>query len=512
MNAWFRWAGLLLAGWCWLWIADGCGRPVNPVEEGELAFSSDTLAFDSIFVNFLTPSERLIVHNRTGRSVQISRIWLEQGADTEFSMVVDGRERLDIEDLILANGDSMLILVNLRSTLRDQYAEEFLNFQVGDQVQQVLIRARILDAYLLRARLQQDGDRLFLAPGSFFFGQDTVLMPGKPIVIDGPVLIPEGVRVTVMPGTELFFTAYKFPLRDSVSRPYYALFSGLLVNGTLHAEGTPNAPIVFQGSRFDSLYQENPAQWRGLNFQRDSRDNVLHFCQVKNALIGLQVDSLSNTAQPKVSIRYSEIRNMGAYGIWGRGFAASAGSADAPMVLMENSIVNTCKDRTLYIEAGGVYEFYNCTFANFSLARFSRRIPQMAVGNWFSFDGVTGVVYPCFARMSNCIVWGSEEDEVVLDTLNGGPLSEFVMRRCILRLTPENEPAILPHLLESLKNEDPRFNDYFTRDYRLKDNSPAIDVGLDFSARYRDDFRGRSDSLRYNGFDLGALEYWPIIE
>ena len=67
----------LLAFW-------SCERPINPVEEGTLAFSADTVMFDSIFTTFLTPSERLLVYNETGKDVQISRIWLQDGGGYPF--------------------------------------------------------------------------------------------------------------------------------------------------------------------------------------------------------------------------------------------------------------------------------------------------------------------------------------------------------------------------------------------------------------------------------------------
>ncbi|TAE49984.1 MAG: hypothetical protein EAZ89_13075 [Bacteroidetes bacterium] len=491
-----------------LWLS-ACERPVNPVEEGVLTFSSDTVKFDSIFTTFLSPSERLIVHNETGRDVKIARVWLESGTNSEFEMIVDGIEGRDVQDIVIANNDSAHIFINLKSALTDSYTEEYLAFQVGSEIQRVLLRARVIDAYFLRARVAQEGDILSLTPESFFFRNDTILNPDKPIVIDGPVFIPEGVTVTIMPGTELFFTPYKFGVKDSTGVPTFGFYSMLIVDGTLKAEGLPGSPVVFQGSRFDSVYQENPAQWRGLWVRKESRDNVLRHCRIKNAQIGLEVDSVSVNSNPKVLIQYTEIKNMGVHGIAALSFAA-VNSGTVPTIKMENSVVNSCKLHTLWAPAGGRYEFSNCTFANFNVSRFSRRTPQLLAGNWWSFDGVSAVVYPSYIDFFNCIIWGSEEDEVVIDTLQGAPFERLNIERCMVRLSPENEPALRPHLLESLINQDPLFNEYFSRDYRLKAGSPAINIGLDLSTRFTDDFRGAPDTLRYDGFDIGAYEYYPI--
>lgn len=492
-----------------------CERPGNPISEGVLEFSVDTVAFDSIFTTFLTPSERLIVRNPQGRALNIARIWLESGDESEFKMIVDGIQSDDVTDIVIGREDSVHIFINLKSTLKDDFAEEYIAFQVGDEIQRILIRGKVIDAYFLRARVRQEGSFLSLDTTSFFFRTDTTLTPEKPIIMDGPIFIPEGVTVTILPGTEIFFTPYKFGVQDSNGVPVFALYSILIVDGTLIAEGEKGFPIKFQGSRFDSLYQENPAQWRGINFRRNSKDNMLRHCQVKNALLGLQVDSSSVNQNPKVTIQYSEIRNMGAHGIVGVGFAPEITDNSPPSILMENSIVNTCKERTLLILGGGKYDFYNCTFANYSISRFSRRTPQALIGNWWTFDGETANIYPSYIRLTNSIVWGSEEDEMVIDTVEGAPFDVFVMENCATRLSEDNAPTIQPHLLNSLVNQDPLFNDFFFRDYRLTAGSPMINQGLDMlpgSSGYIDDFRASMDSLRYDGFDLGAWEYFPLEE
>ena len=66
-----RLPGLVALTFLSIW---SCERPSNPIEEGTLTFSVDTVMFDSIFTTFLTPSERLIVSNNTGRAVKVSRI------------------------------------------------------------------------------------------------------------------------------------------------------------------------------------------------------------------------------------------------------------------------------------------------------------------------------------------------------------------------------------------------------------------------------------------------------
>jgi len=499
-----------------LLIWSSCVRPDNPIAMGPLMFSTDTVKFDSIFVNFRTPSERLLVYNPGSQAVEVAQVWLDEGEDSEFSLIVDGVKADTVQDLVIAAQDSMLVIVNLESELRDDFAEEFLNVQIGDERYQVLLRARVIDAYYFRARLTQEGGGFVsLSEDSYFFGRsgvlDTTLTPDKPIIFDGPIFIPEGVTVRVLPGTKVFFTPYKFGVADSSEQNFnFGFFSWLLVDGTLRAEGTPEAPVVFRGTRFDSAYQENPAQWRGLSFRQNSRDNLLKHAEVKNGMIGVQVDSASVNQNPKLTMQHTAIRNMGAFGVVGVGAAPGQTDFGPPSILMENSYVSTCQQRTFIMWYGGKYEFYNCTFANYNVANFSRREPQVYLNNWLTPDGQNALVYPTYLDMKNCIIYGSEDNEVVLDTLAGQPFERVRLDHCLIRVDEEEGlPPLRGHLADALLNQDPRFDSIGARDYRLRAGSPAIDAGLDLSDRYLLDFRGVMDSSRSLPFDLGAYEYIP---
>ncbi len=229
----------------------------------------------------------------------------------------------------------------------------------------------------------------------------------------------------------------------------------------------------------------------------------------------MQVDGPPNTINPKLIMQYSEVKNMGAHGIIGTGLDQTGTALNkAPSILMENCIVNTCKQRTLAILGGGHYRFFNCTFANFSLFRFSRRTPQVLLTNWwYGEDGESIDVFPTDIELVNSIVWGSEEDEIVLDSVLN--YDNLVFDHCLVRVSEEYQPFVQPHLRESIVNADPLFNDYLMRDYRPQPGSPVIDAGIDFpsgSTFYLDDFRNRQDSLRYDGYDIGAWEFFPLEE
>ena len=482
----------------WFAVLASCEKPVVTVESGSLSFSADTVKFDSIFLNFQTPSERLFATNNTNKNISISRIWLEGGDNSEFSLVVDGVRADDVKDKVIAKNDSILLFVSLTSELQDDFAEDYIAFQIGDEIQRILVRAFVVDAYLLKARLSGTGVQ------GFVFTKDTVLNGDKPIIMDGPIIIDQGVTVQLSAGTELFFTPYKYEIDNQDGTSSFVLFSSLIVQGSLKVEGTAESPVVFQGSRLDLDYQENPGQWRGIRFTQSSQNNVMRHALVKNALIGVEVDSVVFGRNPRLLMQYSEVRNMAAYGILGFGFSVD-GLGNAPALVMENCLVHT-NQRNVVILGGGNYEFYNCTFDNSVI--FGRRDPQVLINNYAVFDN-TAFIYPSRSIFTNTAIWGQGEingNEIELDFLPDGPLSDLLFDHSLIQYDTENEIDISPFLLNSLLNQNPEYRNPFQMDYRLKDDSPLIDAGKDLSNRYVADFRNSPDSLRTPPYDIGAFE------
>ncbi len=490
--------------------APACEKPRIFVEEGMLEFDQDTVKFDSIFTTFQAPTERLIVYNNTDKNINVSRVWLAAGNSSEFQLIVDGILSDDVGDTPLAKGDSMHVFVTFRSALKDMYVEEYINFQIGDTKQQVLIRAKVIDAYLIKT-LGRDtlGNQVIL--GNTVITKDTTFATDKFIVIDGPLIVDEGATLTLAAGTSIYFTPSKLDDNSAGSFEFEArLFSMIYVgNGSLKIQGTAMDPVVMQGSRFDSLYMENPAQWRGLWFSKESHDNEITHALIKNGLIGLRVDSTAFNGQPKLKMRFTEIRNMGAYGIWGLGFDPN-GLGNAPLIEAENCLIHNCGERTALLSGGGHYEFYNCTFGNYF-----GRTPTLFAQNYL-YDPVQDAIiaqYDLKAHFFNSVFWGSNEEELSLEDY--GLSFDVRFDHCLVRTStdPDRVYDYSPYFFDTNQNADPLFNEPRAFDYRPQENSPVIDKGLDFSGRYDVDIRDNFGEFPRDGiFDLGAYEYYPIPE
>lgn len=461
-------------------------KPDPILDDGPLEFSSDTVRFDSIFTGYDSPTERLMFINPGSKTIKIDAIYIEGGDASEFEMIVDGLDTNLVEDYELDGGDSAIIFIKMVSNNLDDFARDRIIFEIGNQTQDVELEAFIMDAHFITA----PGD------SAYVFDCNAVLSPGKPYVLDGICRVAPGCTLRIEAGTELHFT----PRKDA----NFNLISMIEVHGTIEVEGSLGNEVIMKQSRFGPVYEENPGQWRGIRLWTSSRGNYIRHAVIKNALIGVEVDSISVNNQPKLLIEKSEIRNMAGYGLLGIG--ASPFTPSTPMTIEANNcLVHNCAFNTVLIFAGGNFEFNNCTFVNYTLD-FSRSDPQIGITNYF--EDTAGVAFPfdVEASFNNCIIWGSEEEEVGYDTLT---LSQYPVNatydNCIVRSTFD----IVGNGL--IKNQDPKFldpkaQDPDFRDYRIGADSPAIDQGKDLSSLFFDDLNG---VLRSKPFDIGAFEYFP---
>ena len=104
------------------------------------------------------------------------------------------------------------------------------------------------------------------------------------ILITGDVHVPEGVTLTISPGTNIRFK--KFSLESDrnlfgIESPYYEQ-AEIIVTGKLIAKGTDEKPILFTSA------ETNPqtADWSALNFL-GSKGNVVENCRIEYAYNGI---------------------------------------------------------------------------------------------------------------------------------------------------------------------------------------------------------------------------------
>lgn len=409
----------------------------------------------------------------------INSISFENGANSEFSMVFDGLDTNRVEDYTLASGDSAVIFIDFVSDRKDDFARDRVVFEIGDLTQRVDVEAYIMDAIFYK--------------DSTLVNQTTVFNPNMAHVIDGPLIVPDGYVLQIPAGTQVYFT----PRKDE----NFNLISCIFALGTVRVNGQLGNEVIFQQTRFGERYEENPGQWRGLIFGQTSASNILEHCIVKNGLIGVECDYAQLSGLEKVKINSCEIRNMAAFGILGYGYSTPG---QRVMIDARNTLVQNCQEGTVVILGGGQYRFLNCTFANYTMD-FSRNAPQVIINN---YDPDALVAFECKADFRNCLIWGTEEEEVALDSAVVADAFDVTFNNCMIRSEePEfkgannifNTDLYFPNFMAATESEP------LDRDYHLSSGSPAIDAGADLSIY---GFSTDKDQVvRGATWDIGCYEY-----
>ena len=302
----------------------------------------------------------------------------------------------------------------------------------------------------------------------------------KPHIIYGDVWVTNGAELTINAGTDLY-------LHNN---------STIVVaeNSTLKINGTKEDLVTIQGDRLEEYYQQISGQWDRIWLTAGSIDNIIEYALIKNGTIGIHVDSVSNT-NPSLTIKNSIINNMSGLGLLGQGAHIDG----------ENLLVSNAGQYALALNIGGSYDFKHCTFANYYNLS-SRQTPSVFINNYYE-DVYGEIQYRELynANFGNCIIYGDNDNEILLDQLEGTNLN-YLFDHCLVKIDPSvyniDEDILFQN---TILNEDPMFIDENLWDFRLDSLSPALDYGkFEIAELVPYDINGNSRPIYES--DLGCFE------
>lgn len=433
-----------------------------------LAFSTDTLSFDTIFTDQGTPTARLKVYNRASKSINISAIYMKESSSM-FQMNVDGQSGKRFEDVEIRGGDSIFVFVECKlpenqanSPVRVEDAIEFVTNGVRQQV--------VLTAWGQNVtRLK--GERLTV---------NTRFTAERPIVVFDSLVVAEGATLSIDPGTQLLF-------HDKAQ---------LIVKGRLEAIGAPGKMIDMRGDRLDNVlpdvsYDIMAGQWEGVRIAEGSYGNRLEYVNMRSTNTGLVLDSCANTKDSKLLIVNSWLHNAK-----GNVLEGNYGRIDA-----YGSVFSEAGAHVLSL-TGGKHTFTQCTFANNYLFATSW---QSIIGLYNVLDSEGYDAPRMEANFYNGIIYGINS-ELNIGDLQG---SNVFMYNMLLGSGGSNDD----NFIDCLWGEDPLFltvrNDYYFN-YRVQADSPAIGAGNPayVTGPALIDMDG-INRLSYGNPTLGAYQYVP---
>jgi hypothetical protein len=445
---------------------------LNRSSDVRLAFSTDTVFFDTIFTTIGSATKRFQIYNNDKQPVEVSSIELAGGAQSVFRLNIDGYASHQVSHIEIPPEDSLFIFVevtldpnNMDSILRIQDSIVFLT---NGNLQDVDLVAWGQDVHLLHAETLQT----------------TTWINDKPYLILDYVMVDTLQTLTLEKGVRIHMH------RDA----------WMIVKGTLLANGSLEEPVVIQGDRLEYLYRDIPGQWGGIYCWPGSRENHFEHVTIKNGMYGMWADTVMTPGIPTVSLSNCIIQDMSAVGIIGRGAAIHA----------DNTVIGSCGQFSIFMSIGGSYEFYHCTVANYWGSGFSNRTtPAVGMNNYYQ-DVSGGIqVRPIDrAYFGNCIVYGNKEYEIEIDEHPSSKIP-FHFDHSLVKLDPSTFDLSDPSRFTAVINlQDPRFVDPDPRvsNFQLDTLSPAKDVALhDIAIQYPMDLLGVT-RLGALGPDMGAYE------
>lgn len=403
-----------------------------------LSFSTDTVAFDTVFTDLGTPTARLKVFNRNSKGVNISSIRF-RNPETIFSMNVDGVSGKEFADVEIRGGDSIFVFIEcfINPTESDEpfLVEDKLEFVTNGVTQDVQVEAYGQNVTRLK---------------DLTLTEDLTLTDERPYVIFGSLTVPEDRTLRVLPGAKLLF-------HDRAQ---------LVVSGRIEAIGEPDRMIDMRGDRIGNVlpgigYDILAGQWTGIRIAPESFDNRMEYVNMRSTSEGVRVDSCGNLSRTKLTLRNSWLHNsqstvfdarhskVDAYGV------CFSEAADAVVSLM-----------------GGIHNFVQCTIANnYLFAAISQ--PLLTLGHVKQEDLEDDPENPLLSlQFNNGIIYGLASD------LNIGNLddTDVWLHNVLLKSNGEDDE----HFVDCIWGENPLFKTIrseYLFNYRLLPDSPAIGKG-----------------------------------
>lgn len=460
-----------------LFLAASCRKDDKLLSgPGNLNFSEDTVYFDTVFTRLpgsnypRSVNKRFMLRNPYKEKVNVN-VRLMGGSNSPFRINVDGLTGRIINDVEVLPEDSAWVFVeatlDANNLTNPSLVRDSIEFETNGNRQYVQLAAYGWDAYYFK--------------DSVFTGNTSLFLKDKPYVIVNTIFVDDGATLTIGPGLH-FYSTPNSVFQDTTNKKFS--ISAINVLGTLKVNGNKSEPVIFEGDRLDNSFKDKPGQWRGIHFYRGSVNNEIRYADIKNATIGLWVDSLPESGTHNLIVWNSRIRNMSAYGILG--LTAS--------IKVENTIISNCGANTFLGYYGGNYLINNCTFYNPSNGR---RDPHLVFNNILRDENKIIIkTYDLSFEILNSIIWGPLESEIGFDITNDSQIKKSVLAFSIYKSKVNLGGT------SNILNKDPLFENVTQQNFKLKSASPAKDKADPNTATIID----FDDKSRDASPDIGAYE------
>ncbi|MGN0234769.1 MAG: hypothetical protein ACI4BD_00430 [Paludibacteraceae bacterium] len=429
-----------------------------------LAFSKDTVLFDTVFTTIGSSTQTLMVVNPNKNALRIERVGMASGK--YFRVNVNGEplgEGISPQQgepegaFTIAGGDSIFVFI--RATIDPQnsnspvFIRDTLLFGLPQGVQQVILEAYGQDVVLIRTAKRRTE-----------YARDFVFKQDKPYLIYDSVLV--GGKMTIEAGATL----------------YMHQGAAIFALGDVEAVGTLNQPVTLRGDRLDRLFDSVPyryaaGMWDGLyllNYKDAPRATYsFDYLHCEGGNIGLYCYSERTQDLPSLTLTNSRLHNYALYG-------AVLQNTDATIA---NTEISNCASYCLYLD-GGEYDIVHTTIASYfgsTNVNIQSTYKEDVAGVYINNLSKTGASTNVSVR--NSIITGSRRNQLVLAT----PLPQYYAGAWYGNYL-KTDSLTIPHAhdnvywseedtAEVFRNTYYKYREYRYYDFRLDSLSPARGIG-----------------------------------
>ncbi len=387
---------------------------INPDPNLKLSFSADTVLFDTVFTSLGSATHQLRIYNKHNDDLKISSVRLVRGESSPFRVNLDGESATEFNDKIIPAGDSLFsflrVTINPNDLNSPFVVEDELEFVTNGNTQTIKLLAWGQNAnYIVADKMVTLGG----VPYPYHIVADslqtTVWTNERPYVIYGWALINSYGTLRIEAGTRI----------------HCHQGGGILSwsDGQLIIDGTADAPVVVQGDRLESYYNDTPGQW-GQILMMDGRagaDHRVSHAIIRNGTIGLNCQSVLKGTECALRIDNTIIENQSTAGLYSILYAVEA----------KNFVIANCGSANVWA-FGGDYRFVHGTIANYWSANEHANNVGMQIQNYTLDANHEAFYYPFNMVMHNCIIYGKQKDEFVT---NFGPDADstYFLDHCLVK-------------------------------------------------------------------------------
>ena len=411
-----------------------------------LRFSKDTVFCDTVYNQVRSETYAVKIYNNEDKDVLIPKISLAKGNSSLYRINVDGKAGTDFTNVPLRKKDSMYIFVEIAPVANapEAIAEDQITFESAAGNQHITLFSVVQDAEFF---IESPTNPNVLTANTTWSNE-------KAKIIFGNLTLDEGKKLDIEKGTKVYFFKN----------------AGMKIskNAELNVNGELNKEVIFRGDRSDPKYDTIPKNWNSISFDVGSK-LTMNYAKIFGGTRGLEMN------ETNANITNSIIHTHQEYGIY----------AVKSEINASNLVMNNCGEADFGIFKGGTYNITHATLANYW--DFNSSLPALGIYATNEYqNGATLEQGPLVLNVRNSIVYGSVENMIELKPTSGQTFNtQFTYN--LLKYGTKATYATL----NSIKNEDPKFQNYFTQklNLRVKDDSPAKGKGT-YIANFPTDIAG----------------------